>query len=49
MKKKATESQVFYSPDSGDYLDAFIQRKLREAGRTMGDEQKIKTNFKPGR
>jgi voltage-gated potassium channel len=46
-EEKSDGISGFLSPDSGDYLDAFIQRKLREAGRTMGDEQKIKTILNP--
>jgi len=37
----------FLSADSGDYLDQFIAAKLKAAGRSMQEEQKIKVRISP--
>jgi voltage-gated potassium channel len=37
----------FLSDDSGDYLDQFIAAKLKAAGRTAKEEQKIKVRISP--
>lgn len=37
----------FLSADSGDYLDQFIAAKLRAAGKSMKDEQRVKVRINP--
>jgi voltage-gated potassium channel len=37
----------FLSADSS-HLDAFIERKLKEAGKTLGEENRVYVNLKPG-
>ena len=39
----------FLSADSGDYLDQFIAAKLKAAGRTQNEEQKMKVRINPER
>ena len=38
----------FLSAESGDYLDAFIARKLKESGRSLTEESRPNLRINPG-
>jgi len=38
---------AFLSADSSDYLDAFIQQKLHQAGRSLEEHDKVKVHLNP--
>jgi len=49
MEEKSAGLGEFLSADSGDYLDQFIAAKLKAAGKSMQEEQKVKVRINPDR